>query len=145
MSTTYPLTADGAAIYPKQGNLPIASNFNSNEFDCHCQDCKVTIIHPDLIIKLQKMRDEIGTKLSITSGYRCPNYQAQLRLRGYETAKGVSQHTKGMAADLTNGVANGAELESYAREASFKAVGVGKNWIHVDLRDDLVRRWFYSR
>ena len=129
----------------KGDHTKLSPSFSAYEFDCKCDDCRATIIDLDLIDKLQKMRDSIGTKLVISSGYRCPSYQQQLRLRGYETAKGVSQHTLGKAVDVNNGVATGAELESYAREAGFKAVGVGKTWIHIDLRDDQERRWFYGK
>jgi uncharacterized protein YcbK (DUF882 family) len=123
----------------------LSSNFASQEFNCPCSECKITLVDEELVAKLQKMHDDIGSKLKITSGYRCASHQKHLTMLGYETAKGVSQHQLGKAADVTNGVTPGGELEGYARDAGFKAVGVAQLWIHVDTRDDMDRRWFYTK
>ena len=77
-------------------------------------------------------------------GYRCARYQEILRRKGFETSTGISQHELGRAADITCHGLNGNDLEVYAREAGFKAVGVGARFIHVDLRDDVERRWEYK-
>lgn len=131
-------------IYYNKGEIKqLSPNFSLHEFECPCSDCKQTILDNELIKKLESMRGILGSKLTITSGYRCPNYQQQLRLRGYETAKGPSTHSQGKAADITNGVSLGGELEEAARKAGFESVGVGRNWCHVDLRPGF-RRWLYS-
>jgi len=96
-----------------------------------------------LVERLDKLCELKRGKVSITSGYRCANKQEQLRLAGYETAKGVSQHELGRAADITDGVTPGVELEELARAAGFESVGVGKLWIHVDMRVGH-RRWTYK-
>ena len=132
-------------MLPKKNNLQITPHFNSNEFDCPCSYCNHTLIHPDLPKFLELMRHILGSKLSITSAYRCPEYQKQLTFKGYETAKGISQHNLGNAVDVTNGVSLGTELEDAAKEAGFMSIGVGKNWIHVDLRMDKERRWYYNK
>lgn len=131
--------------YPKGSPLLLTPNFNVIEFECPCDTCKETLVNPDLVTKLEAMRKILGSKLRITSGYRCATYQQQLKIRGYETAKGISQHTRGNAVDVTNEVALGAELEEAARKAGFRAVGVAKTWVHLDMRDDMDRRWFYSK
>jgi uncharacterized protein YcbK (DUF882 family) len=130
-------------IIKKGSGLQLTPNFSTFEFDCPCPDCKVTTITDELPGKLQAMRDILGCQLRVTSGYRCANYQEQLRLRGFETAKGISQHELGNAADLSNGVTPGVELEDAARQAGFVSVGVGKQWVHVDLRPGY-RRWTYK-
>lgn len=132
--------------FPKNSQLfPHQSlHFRAAEFDCKCTDCKETLIDTELIDKLEAMRGILRSFLKITSGYRCSSYQEQLRLRGYETSVGPSQHQLGKAADITNGVSMGFELEEAARKAGFKSVGVGKDFIHVDLRPE-VRRWKYTR
>lgn len=129
--------------YTKGCQDKLSINFKAYEFDCPCTECKITFIDSDLVSQLQKTRDYFKSKLAITSGYRCTNYQNQLRLRGYETAKGLSQHQLGKAADIANGVASGAELEEAARASGFTSVGVGKYFIHVDTRPGQ-RRWFYN-
>lgn len=131
-------------IYAKGKSIQLSNHFVSKEFDCPCNDCKQTVVDITLVSHLEAMRTILGSKLRITSGYRCPEYQVQLRLRGYETAKGVSQHELGKAADITNDVAPGHELEDAARKAGFLAVGVGKNWVHVDTRLGKSRSWKYS-
>lgn len=123
----------------------ISKYFNKSEFLCPCGNCKDFEIDAELLEKLDAMRELHGGPLKVTSGYRCAAYQEQLKLRGYETATGVSQHTLGRAADVTDGVTPGYELEDQARKAGFKAVGVGKNWVHVDLRSDKDRKWSYVK
>lgn len=130
--------------YKKNEIQSLSLHFKTNEFQCPCSGCKSTLIDSELVEKLELLRKGMGTKLQITSAYRCPDKQKELRILGYETAKGISQHCLGKAADVTNGVARGAELEEEARKAGFKSVGVGKTWIHVDLRPE-ERRWFYAK
>lgn len=132
--------------YPKNSDQPLSEHFTTKEFDCNCGKCSETIIDTDFLIKLEKMREVKGSSLRINNGggYRCANKQQQLRLAGYETATGISQHELGNAADVSDGKTPGAELEKLARSVGIKAVGVGKMWVHIDGRDDMDRRWFYK-
>ena len=123
----------------------LSTHFSLDEFKCPCGNCKIVEIDMELVDKLERLRSLLGSKLTITSGYRCQDYQDQLTLRGYETSKGTSQHTLGMAADVMNGIATGQELAGCAVQAGFKAIGVGNNFIHVDLRADKERRWTYVK
>lgn len=129
--------------YKKNSNTTLSTHFKSREFMCPCSDCKETIIDKILVSQLEALRTLLGSSLKITSGYRCANYQEQLRIRGYETAKGISQHELGKAADITDGVTPGIELEDMARRVGFKSVGVGRLFIHVDTRPE-ERRWTYK-
>jgi uncharacterized protein YcbK (DUF882 family) len=122
----------------------ISEHFNSNEFRCDCGVCRIILVNTDLVSKLEEMRKILGSSLTISSGYRCEHKQHELTIRGFDTAKGISQHTLGNAVDVTNGVTPGFELEDAARKAGFKAVGVAKTWVHVDLRSDRDRRWTYK-
>lgn len=130
--------------YKKGSNTVLSPNFNSNQFDCSCDQCKETLIDSDLITKGDKLIEILGSKVKVNSAYRCEHKQEMLRLQGYETAKGVSQHQLGKAMDLGNGVATGMELADAAAKAGFMAIGQAKRWIHVDLRTDAVRRWYYK-
>lgn len=130
--------------YPKGSDQAISENFKVNEFDCPCKGCKETVIDDDLITRLETLRKALGCPLKITSGFRCANHQAELRREGYETAKGVSQHELGRAADVMTEAHTGDQIEALARRAGFRAVGVGKHFVHLDLRADKDRRWTYS-
>jgi uncharacterized protein YcbK (DUF882 family) len=130
-------------VYAKLDVEPVGLHFKSYEFDCPCDNCGKTLIDQDLVIKLDKMRGLLGCSLKITSGYRCQHYQDVLKAKGYETAKTVSQHTLGKAADVTTGVHTGQELADVARAAGFKAIGTGKHFVHVDTRPG-PHKWSYG-
>ena len=130
--------------YEKGSNTPLSNNFNSSLFDCHCDQCSTTLIDTDLINKAEKLVLLLGTKVNINSAYRCAHKQQMLRIQGLETSKGISQHQLGKAMDISNGVATGMELAEAALLAGFKAIGQASNWVHVDLRDDVVRKWYYK-
>lgn len=135
--------------FRKDADANLSPHFNVSEFKCPCPQCTETKIDTDLIARLETLRAQTGP-LKINSGYRCEHYQDELRLRGYETAVGVSQHTLGRAADVAGADTQfaGAELARMARIAGFKAVGVARTWVHLDLRgqdDGKIRTWTYTR
>jgi uncharacterized protein YcbK (DUF882 family) len=130
--------------YQKKEGRKLSDHFVSDEFDCPCDKCVVTLIDLSLVERLEQVRAILSAPIRINSGYRCASYQADLRARGYETATGISQHQLGKAADIMSEPLTGLELERAARAAGFKAVGVGGTWAHVDLRDDKDRRWEYA-
>ena len=130
--------------YEKGSSTSLSNNLNSSLFDCHCDQCTKTLIDSELVNKAEKLILLLGTKININSGYRCAHKQQMLRIQGLETSKGISQHQLGKAMDISNGVATGMELAEAAFLAGFKAIGQASNWIHVDLRDDLVRKWSYK-
>ncbi len=130
--------------YTKGSSARVGRHFKAHEFDCPCTHCEGTSIDPELVKLLDKLRDALRSPIQITSAYRCDWYQSDLKRRGYETAKGLSTHQMGQAADLLSGSLTGAELEAAARKVGFRAVGVGKKFVHVDMRSDKDRRWKYT-
>lgn len=110
------------------------THFHPDEFDCKC--CGQNWIKDRLIHQLDKLRAAYGAPVQITSGYRCP--ARNKAVGGHPN----SQHVLGSAADIT-----GHDLDKlYAlAQVYFMAVGDGrpKGFIHVDLRNDKVRRWNY--
>lgn len=129
--------------YPKGSEERLSSGFKAYEMDCPCSRCHETPIDDELILRLQELRELLGFPVKITSGYRCEAHQADLREQGCETAVGISQHQLGKAADIKTGHHTGIELEIAARKVGFVAVGVGKEFIHVDTRPNH-RAWVYS-
>jgi uncharacterized protein YcbK (DUF882 family) len=130
----------------KGSDLYISKHFKRKEFDCKClTHCFTTIISIDLVERLEKLRGLVDAPLKITSGFRCAAYQSELRLRGYETASGVSQHELGNAVDIMSEPLTGKQLAEFAKQAGFKSIGVGHSFIHLDGRMDKERTWKYTK
>ena len=130
--------------FKKGSQAQVGRHFRAYEFDCPCPHCDETKIDLDGVKLLDRTRELLDAPVQITSGYRCDRYQQELKLRGYETAKGLSTHQVGKGWDLTTGKHTGLEIEKAARKAGFRAVGVGRTFAHVDTRSDKDRRWGYS-
>lgn len=134
--------------FKKGADTALSDHFKAKDFDCPCAnpECTQTHINEDLVHLLNDLRNRLGCPLIVGKGggYRCLRYEKELAARGYETAKGVSQHSLGAASDVnTDGAHTGFQLEEAARGVGFLAVGVGTNWIHVDLRKPENRSWYY--
>lgn len=122
------------------GNTKLSKNFKVREFACKDGSDEI-LIDDKLVNVLQHIRNTLGVSLTITSGYRTPEYNKRI---GGATN---SMHTKGMAADVcANGVdplviayiANkylddmgGVELGSYAI--------LNSGYVHIDVRNGFWR------
>lgn len=123
--------------YPKNSSTKLSENFNAWEFRCGlgrpCSACTVTLIDPQLVVYLQKIRDYFGAEVEITSAYRCPTYN-----RSVNGAAG-SRHTKGQAADIVvRGVAP-RRVAAYAEYIGVKGIGLYETaddgyFVHIDTR-----------
>lgn len=90
---------------------------------------------------VDELRHKLGTPLRVTSGYRCPAYDAQVSKSVYKA------HTTGKAADF--GVSGDAadKLLALAYQMGFKGKGIhqrgdwGGRFIHLDTIAD--RIWTY--
>lgn len=129
--------------YKRGSNTKLGKFFNSNEFDCHCGQCGTTLIHPTLIVRLDILREALGAPIVILSGYRCDLRQQQIKDQGLETAKGISTHQEGKAADIYARGFQGSHLAFKAKESNFKRIGVAFSWIHVDVKDGEAT-WYYK-
>ena len=112
-------------------NIHITENFNLKEFQCTC--CKRVMLDPELVGRLQMMRDELGAAITVNSGYRCAAHN-----RDVGGAKD-SQHLYGKAADIT---AKDLPRLALLAEEYFSNQGLGlyKNYVHVDVRGS--RAWW---
>lgn len=138
---------DGEYYYWTKGDKePLGAHFNTLEFTCHCghPNCIRQRIACALVERLNSLREEIDQPIQVHSGFRCAEKQQDLRNAGMETAIGTSQHELGRAADIAVATGSMHALLQLCKE-KFKAVGAAHSFIHVDLRDDRVRYWGYSR
>lgn len=121
--------------FKKGQKTKLSENFSSLEFDCHGNGCcSETIINPQLVEYVQKIRDHFGKSITVTSGYRCPVHNKRI---GGATG---SRHSKGDAADIVvQGVAP-KEVAKYAESIGIKGIGLYETsadgyFTHVDTRD----------
>lgn len=121
----------------------ITTNFSLEEFNCKDgsampNDVMINIIK--LAKNLQMLRDAIGKTISITSGYRSPEYNAKIKGAKF------SQHINGTAADIqVKGVTPkevAKVIEGLIASGKMQQGGIGiyPNWVHYDTRG-VKARW----
>ena len=117
----------------------LTANFSVKEMQCPC-GCELCDMDVLFLDKLQALRDDIKRPLHITSGYRCPPHN--LEVKGVKT----SRHLIGIAADISTWGMTSSCLYLFLRTAlgiGFTGVGVGKNFVHVDTRKSKGKLWVY--
>lgn len=124
----------GHNTYTKGQKTQLSSHFVSTEFDCHGSGCcSTTIVDPDLVVYLEKIREHFNKPITITSGYRCATHN-----RNVSGAVG-SRHTKGDAADIVVSGITPAEVAKYAESIGVKGIGLYEtnadgHFTHIDTR-----------
>ena len=90
-------TVMGVKTYQENDKVQLSEHFNSYEFRCGlgrpCA-CTTILIDDKLVEFLEQIRQHFGQPITITSAYRCENYN-----RSIGGATG-SRHSKGQAADI---------------------------------------------
>lgn len=123
----------------------IGKYFDSSEFACQCyrhesdgngHNVLDHIIDKRLVDLLDGIRERLGCPLTINSGYRCEEHNAEVG--------GVSnsQHCLGTAADITYDGVDVDYLANLAEEVANdllgEGIGIGRyyhqNFVHVDVR-----------
>ena len=138
-------TQDGYYVWTKGVDEWFNNWFKTKEFQCQCKnsDCKEQKISIELIDRLTDIREYTKSPMRINSGFRCTKHQEEIRNSGTSTVVAKkSTHETGDAADISVSSLTTAALIPIA-EKHFKSIGTATNFIHVDLRDDKVRRWKY--
>ncbi len=109
----------------------LSPHFSSRELACPC--CGRLVLWPRLLLALERLRRLAGRPVYVTSGYRCPEHNA-------EVGGGLnSRHLLGQAADI---VIHGRHWrEAYALALKVPALaegGIGlypeEGFVHVDVR-----------
>lgn len=111
-------------------DIPVSKNFKLREFECH-DGSHLVKIDPLLIELLQKLRDKLGKPITVTSGYRTPEYNRKIG------GSPNSQHLLGKAADIKVAGVSPREVAQLAIKIGFRGIGVYKTFVHVDVRDRL--------
>lgn len=100
--------------------------FEEHEFECSC--CERVVVSRELVLMLDLARELAETAFVITSGYRCKKHN--------QDVGGVknSSHLKGLAVDIA--VPDNVTRLKILRGliiAGFRRIGIGKDFIHVDI------------
>lgn len=105
-----------------------------------CEHGRRDKISIELLKKLAELEDGLGIELHYNSGYRCAECNRK--------AGGVpnSAHLRGYAVDMA--CPDGSlrfNIIKTAINLNFKRIGAGKNFIHLDIDEDLPQRvlWVY--
>lgn len=125
--------------------MKIGKYFDEHEFACHCDRHGVDaeghpildhIIDKRLVDVLDRIRERLGVPITVNSGYRCPEHNAEVG--------GVSdsRHVLGTAADITYDGIDIDRLAEIAEECG--SDGIGKyyyqDFVHIDVRG-YAARW----
>ncbi len=114
----------------RTNHIQLTEHFSLHEFQCrHCGQVK---LHPELLQKLQALRDELGAPLVVTSGYRCETHNQNVG------GARNSYHVQGMAADIAAGP-TGLDVHALAdlcQRRGFGGIGAyaSQGFVHVDVR-----------
>ncbi|MBE6798449.1 MAG: DUF882 domain-containing protein [Ruminococcaceae bacterium] len=117
----------------KNSAVLLSKNFKASEFSCNGKGCCSEVIYaPEVIERLQWMRDKCKKAIALHSGYRCEEHNK--KVGGVEKSK----HTLGYAADLK--IPKGMTLDEFAalaESAGFRGVlkYTERNFVHVDVRE----------
>ena len=107
----------------------ISRYFKIEELECPC--CKKCEMDDKFLNVLDRIRTTLGKPIVVNSGYRCDKYNKKIG------GKRNSAHVLGLAADLL--VANSQTrllIVKYALDCNITRIGIGKNFIHIDMGDD---------
>ena len=111
-------------------------NFSRSEFACNCE-CGFDDIAMDTVRICQNLRDHFGKPVTITSGNRCPEYNAAVN--GAEN----STHIAGMAADVVVRDVHAHDvyeyLDNYSLQLGVWGLGKYETFTHLDTRGKRAR------
>lgn len=108
--------------------------FSVVEFECRC-GCGRAPMDNEFLERLDAVRGAYGKPLAVTSGYRCPSYNAKVSGTGM-----TGPHTTGKAADLAVARGDAYKLLGIALRYGFTGIGVQQKgaarFLHLDTLTD---------
>lgn len=120
----------------------LTENFLASEFRCACgrPDCDAPRMDRAFMAKLQALRTAWGRPMVITSGARCRAHNAAI---GGSVG---SMHLRGLAADVSMHPGKARwEFLRLAFALGFRGIGVGRSFVHLDMRPEPLDEavWIY--
>ena len=110
-----------------------------------CPHCGKKGMDPEAMLKFDAIRKKAGVPMTVTSGYRCPEYNDQVSSTGLD-----GPHTTGKALDIGCHGTEAMLILKAAMEVGAKGIGVqqkdnyGKRFLHIDFVDEPPRPWIWS-
>jgi zinc D-Ala-D-Ala carboxypeptidase len=105
----------------------ITRNFYEDEFTCKC-GCGLNNISTELVEELQKVREDYGCPMTVSSGVRCPIWNKACG------GSGNSSHLIGLAVDIS--IDDAVLRHRFIRtvlELGWQRIGLAKSFIHLDI------------
>lgn len=117
-------------------SVKLTAHFTREELQCDC--CKQAPMESAFLARLEEFRVKWGKPMNITSGYRCQKEN--------ERVGGVpgSMHLRGRAVDVAVSPLDRYAFVKLAYDVGFTGIGIGKNFIHVDDRENGCNLWKYG-
>lgn len=114
----------------KDGGRLLSTHFKVREFACR-DGSDVVLVAPRLVMVLESIRSRFNAAVRINSGYRTPQYNAQVGGSAH------SQHCYGTAADITVAGQTPEAVAAYTRRImpDWGGVGVYQTFTHIDVRE----------
>jgi len=122
-----------------------APYFSRSEFLCKCGACGLADMDPTFMQRLYALRVAYDRPMRITSGFRCPQHNANVSTTGTR-----GPHTTGRAADIQATGPAAYDLLQLAFQHGFTGVGVKQNgsplarFIHLDTLTGGGRPWLWT-
>jgi len=119
--------------------------FTPIEVTCRCGCGRADMDH-NFMLLLDRIRNDLGYGVSLSSGFRCPEYNDEVSSTGL-----VGPHTTGLAVDA---LVSGKQAHEFLKLAMlYGAMGIGvsqkglhkKRFIHIDvIAEGGTRPWAWS-
>ena len=125
--------------YEKNRNMPVKNELkyfkkDLSEFDSpDLKGSGLKNMSMNFVERLDQARHLTnGVPFRITSGFRTPEYHANLKKRGYHTSP-TSLHLEGLAADIATPDARSRyKIITSLLAIGFTRLGIGQGFVHVD-------------
>ena len=116
-------------------------NFTEDELACNC-GCGQNECKDQMVSLLQKLRDDVGFPIRLSSAYRCESWNKEVG--GHPN----SAHKEGLAVDVLCRGEKALQIVESAIKLGFTGVGIsqkhGQRFVHLDVKQTESKRlWSY--
>ena len=117
-------------------------NFTEDELACNC-GCGQNECKDQMVSLLQKLRDDVGFPIRLSSAYRCESWNKEVG--GHPN----SAHKEGLAVDVLCRGEKALQIVESAIKLGFTGVGIsqkhGQRFVHLDVKHTPSKRlWSYT-